>query len=130
MQMEKMMKNNDIKKQGGMTFFGFIIVAAIVLSIVLAGVKIVPDYIEFFGVKKIIQKIGNEPNFEGMGKKEITEMFDHGAAAGYVTVVHGSDLQISKDENGKQVVTVEYQVVKPLAFNLSALMDFKASTAK
>ena len=65
------MKKYDNQSQGGMTFIGFIIIAAVIMSIVLAGVKIVPDYIEFSGVKKVIQRIGNEPNFDAMSKKEI-----------------------------------------------------------
>ena len=113
-----------------MTFIGFIIIAAVLITILLAGVKIVPDYIEFSGVKKAIQRIGNEPDFDAMSKKDIATAFDKAAVATYVTVIKGSDLVISKDASGKQVVTAEYQVVKPLAFNLSALMDFKATTAK
>lgn len=124
------MKKYHIQSQGGITFIGFIIVAAVLASILLAGVKIVPDYIEFSGVKKAIQRIGNEPNFDAMSKKEIAAAFDKAASATYVTVIKGADLVVSKDETGKQVVTAEYQVVKPLAFNLSALMDFKATTAK
>jgi hypothetical protein len=109
-------------KQRGMTFIGFVIVAVIGLSIVLAGIKVSPAYIEFMTVKKIIAKIGNEPNFEAE--------FDKGANIGYVTVVTGKELAISKDSSGKRVVSVEYQVVKPLVGNLSALMDFKATTEK
>jgi hypothetical protein len=124
------MKKYHVKKQSGITFIGFIIVAAVLISIILAGVKIVPDYIEYGGVKKAIQRIGSDPNFDSMSKKEIAQAFDKAASATYVTVIKGSDLVISRDESGKQVVTAEYQVVKPLAFNLSALMDFKASTAK
>ena len=124
------MKKYDNQSQSGMTFIGFIIIAVVLLSILLAGIKIVPDYIEFSGVKKAIQRIGNEPNFDAMSKKEIAAAFDKAAVATYVTVIKGSDLVVSKDESGKQVVTAEYQVVKPLAFNLSALMDFKATTAK
>ena len=37
-----------LAKQKGMTFLGFLIVAIIGLSLVLAGIKIVPNYIEFF----------------------------------------------------------------------------------
>lgn len=124
------MNKYHVKKQSGITFIGFIIVAAVLISIILAGVKIVPDYIEYGGVKKAIQRIGSDPNFDSMSKKEIADAFDKAAVATYVTVIKGSDLVISKDASGKQVVTAEYQVVKPLAFNLSALMDFKASTAK
>ncbi|MGQ0441867.1 MAG: DUF4845 domain-containing protein [Methylophilaceae bacterium] len=118
-----------MKKQRGMTFMGLIIVGAIGLSIVFAGIQIAPAYIEYFGVKKIIKKIGDDPNFDSMSKKDIIESFNKGANVGYVTVITGNDLIISKDEDGKQVVMAEYPVVKPLAFNLSALMDFKASTA-
>lgn len=117
-------------KQRGMTFIGFILVAIIALCLVLAGIKITPAYIEFMTVKKIITKIGNEPNFEEMSKSDIQTEFDKGANIGYVTVVTGKDVTIGKDSSGKKVVSVEYQVVKPLAANLSALMDFKATTEK
>lgn len=119
-----------LKKQQGMTFLGFVIVAVIAISIILAGVKVVPAYIEFSGVKKIIKNIGNNPNFDSMSKKEIMTAFDKNASTGYVTVVNGRDLIFSKAASGKNVVSVEYEVVEPLAFNLSALMDFKASTEK
>lgn len=118
------------KQQAGMTFLGLVIIGALVLTMLFAGIAVVPAYIEYFSVKKIIQHIGSEGGLDSMSKKDIAEMFDKGASTGYVTVINGSDLVISKSAEGKQVVTAEYQVVKPLAFNLSALMDFKASTAK
>lgn len=117
-------------KQRGMTFIGFVLVAIVGLCLVLAGIKITPAYIEFMTVKKIIAKIGNEPSFEEMSKSDIQSEFDKGANIGYVTVVTGKDVNIGKDSSGKKVVSVEYQVVKPLAGNLSALMDFKATTEK
>lgn len=117
-----------MKKQSGMTFVGFVIIAVIAIAILLAGVKIVPDYIEFFGVKKIIKRIGDDSNFDSMSKSEIMKSFDKGAVVGYVTVVNGKDLIFSTDADGRKVISVEYQVVKPLAMNLSALMDFEAST--
>lgn len=119
-----------MKKQAGMTFLGFVIVAVIAISLILAGVKIVPAYIEFSGVKKIINNIGSKPEFDSMSKQEIMEAFDKNASTGYVTVVNSKDLIFSKDPSGKNIVSVQYEVVTPLAFNLSALMDFKASTEK
>lgn len=118
-----------MKKQKGMTLIGFIIIAVVALSIILAGVKIVPDYIEFSSVKKVIEAIGKSPNFNNMTNQEIITAFDKRASTSYVTVVNGRDLIISKAASGKKEVSIEYEVVKPLAFNLSALMDFKASTS-
>ncbi len=116
-------------KQRGMTFIGLVLVIAAVVFLAVLGMKMTPAYIEFFGVKKIINKIANESNFNEMSKKEITQMFDNGASVGYVTVIKGSDLVVEKGESGN-VVTAEYQVTIPIVANVSVLLDFNATTAK
>lgn len=117
-----------MKNQKGMTFLGFVFIAIIAISLLLAGVKVVPAYIEFSSVKKVINGIGSKSNFDSMTNQEIIESFNKSASTNYITVVNGRDLNISKDASGKKIVAIEYEVVEPLAFNLSALMDFKAST--
>lgn len=114
-----------MQKQKGMTFIGLVLVIVALVCIVLVGVKVTPAYIEFFGVKKIIKKIGEEPNFNEMSKKDIMTAFDKGANIGYVTVIKGSDLVI---ENG--TVSADYQVTIPIVANASVLLDFNASSAK
>ena len=116
-------------KQRGMTFIGLVLVIAAVVFLAVLGMKMTPAYIEFFGVKKIINKIANESNFNEMSKKEITQMFDNGASVGYITVIKGSDLVVEKGESGN-VVTAEYQVTIPIVANVSVLLDFNATTAK
>lgn len=120
---------NIYVKQRGMTFIGLVLVVAAVIFLAVLGMKMTPAYIEFFGVKKIINKIANEPNFNEMSKKEIIEGFNRGADIGYVTVVKGKDLIIEKGQSGN-VVTAEYQVVIPIVANVSVLLDFNATTAK
>ncbi len=119
-----------LAKQKGMTFLGFILIAVIGLSLVLAGIKIVPNYIEFFSVKKTLASVSNDINFNSMTNAEIIKSFDKKANINYITVINGRDLIISSGANGKKVITAQYEVVEPLAFNLSALMDFKASSAE
>lgn len=117
------------KRQQGITFIGFIFVAVIALSLLLVAMKIVPEYMEFSSVKKTIKALGDDSNFNSMTNQEIMKAFDKRASINYIDVVNGRDLIITKDPSGKKVVEVNYEVVKPLAFNLSALMDFKTSTA-
>jgi len=117
-----------LKRQKGITFIGFIVVAVISLSILLVGMKILPEYMELSSVKKTLKAIGNDSNFNSMTKQEIMQSFDKRASVNYIYVVNGRDLIITKDASGKKIVEIDYEVVKPLAFNLSALMDFKAST--
>jgi hypothetical protein len=123
-----MQKSINIK-QKGMTFIGLVLVIAAVVFLAIIGMKVVPAYIEYFGVKKIINRIANESNFNEMSKKDIVTEFDKNADTGYVTVIKGSDLAITKGDSGN-VVTAEYQVTIPIVANASVLLDFNATTAK
>ena len=128
--MQKMLGLKNIYvKQRGITFIGLVLVIAAVVFFAVLGMKVVPAYIEFFGVKKIINKIANETNFNEMSNKEITQAFDNSASVGYVSVIRGKDLIIEKSQSGN-VVTAEYQVVIPIVANASVLLDFSATTAK
>jgi Tfp pilus assembly major pilin PilA len=123
--MQKTIKN----KQTGMTFIGLVLVIAAVVFLATIGMKVVPAYIEFSGVKKVIQRIASDGNFNSMGKKEIATAFDKAASAAYVTVIKGSDLIVEKGATGN-VVRAEYQVTLPIVANASVLLDFSASSEK
>lgn len=123
------MHKNIINKQQGMTFIGLVLVVAAVIFLAVIGMKVVPAYIEFFGVKKIIGSIGSDPKFNEMSKQDIMTAFDKGADIGYVKVIQGKDLVIAKGESGN-VVSADYQVTVPIVANASVLLDFKTSTLK
>src|SRR5450830_1114789 len=112
-------QNNCLKKQSGATFIGMIFVAAAVVFIALIAMKVFPAYQEYFSVKTVIR---------AMNKKEIMDSFNRRADVGYVTVIHGSDLTIGKNDAGETVVSAQYQVVKPLFGNVSVLLDFAISS--
>jgi hypothetical protein len=122
------MQQAALKKQRGMTFMGVVFTAAVIVFVAMLFMKLLPSYIEYKSVKQVIDKIAHEPDLANMSKQEIINEFDKGATVGYITVIKGSDLTIAKDAAGGQVVTAEYQVITPLVFNISALLDFKAST--
>lgn len=122
--------SNVLAKQKGMTFLGFVIVTVIALALLLAAIKIVPNYIEFFSVKKVLVSTSKKPNFNSMTKAEIVRSFDKSAGTNYITVVNGRDLIFTTGANGSKVIGIQYEVVEPLAFNLSALMDFEASSGE
>jgi Tfp pilus assembly major pilin PilA len=123
------MKKNIVNKQQGMTFIGLVLVIATIIFLAVIGMKVVPAYIEFFGVKKIIKSISNDPKFNEMSKQDIITSFDKGANIGYVSVIKGSDLVIAKGDSGN-VVSATYQVTVPIVANASVLLDFNISTAK
>jgi len=118
---------NNIKKQRGATFLGMLIVGAMIVFVALIAMKMFPAYSEFFTVKKVMRAMKDEPLGE-MSKKEIMQSFDKRANVAYIESVKGSDLTVEKGTGGETVLTVEYQIVKPIIGNVSVQMDFTASS--
>ena len=50
-----------MKQQRGMTFIGWVVVLALVISYVLIGIKVVPAYIEYFSVTKVLATMAKDP---------------------------------------------------------------------
>ncbi len=122
-------KNSSFKKQGGATLLGMLIVGMMVVFVALVVMKMTPAYIEFMSVKKVLAAM-NQESLSNMSNQEIKSAFDRRASIAYVEVVKGSDLNIEKGANGDTVLTVDYQVVKPIMGNVSVLIDFSARSGK
>lgn len=116
-----------MKYQRGMSFFSMMILIVLGISIVLLGVKLTPSYIEFFSVKKIMSAMAKDPAFPTMSPQEIRNSFDRRATIDYVDAVNGKDIDLSK-ENGQNVASIEYAKKIPLVLNISACLEFVAST--
>jgi len=114
-------------RQRGISFLGMLIVGALIVLVAITAIRIVPVYAEFMTVKKVLKAMKQDP-LDTMTPKEIKVSFDKRASIDYLSVVTSDDLSISRSDSGATVVSVEYQVVKPLAGNMSVLMDFAASS--
>lgn len=113
------------KKQGGATLIGMFFIGAMLVFVALIVMKMVPAYTEFMSVKKVLRAM-QQDSLSSMSSKEIKDSFDKRASIDYIDTVKGSDLTIEKDAEGGTVVSVEYQVVKPIIGNVSVLLDFSA----
>jgi len=115
------------KNQLGMTFFGVIFVGLVLVGGAVLVMKLIPPYIEYWSVRKIIGVMAKDSALPGMTPAEVRQSFDKRATIDYVNVIKGSDLEIAKDR-GETVVSASYSVTVPLVANISALLDFQAST--
>ncbi|MDD5403761.1 MAG: DUF4845 domain-containing protein [Sulfuricella sp.] len=115
------------KNQQGMTFFGVVFVGMVLVFGAILIMKLIPPYLEYWSVHKIIAVMAKDSALPNMTPAEIRSSFDRRAVIDNVNVIKGSDLEISKDR-GTTVVNVNYSVTVPIVGNLSALMDFQAST--
>ena len=115
------------KNQRGATLIGMVFIAGALIFVAIVAMKMAPAYIEFMSVKKVLQAMQQEVS-SGMSKKEIMNSFERRRNVAYVEVVSADDLIVEKNDAGSTVVSVQYQVTKPIIANVSVVMDFAAST--
>ena len=114
-------------QQRGLTMLGFLFVAVMLIFVAMLAMKLVPAYIEFFSVKKILNTMGQESGLKSKSNAEIRNDFIKRASVGYVTVVKPEDLTIDR-RNGGLVVSADYVFRSKLVGNVSIVVDFSASS--
>jgi hypothetical protein len=114
-------------KQRGLTMFGFLFVAIVVMALALLAMKLVPAYIEFFSVKKTLATMGQDPEVRSKSNAEIRKDFARRASAGYISVVEPQDLSIDRS-GGAPVISAEYEFRTKLVGNVSLVVDFSTSS--
>ena len=115
------------KQQHGLTMFGFLFVAVVLVVVAMLAMKLLPAYTEFFSVKKILATMGQASELRSMSNTEIRSDFARRASVGYVTVVKPEDLSVDRS-SGTPVVSVNYEFRTKLVGNVSLVVDFSASS--
>jgi hypothetical protein len=115
-------------KQRGITLTGAIMGMIVLALGGLFAAKLVPSYIEFFAVQKILKAMESQGDIKGT-VKEIRNSFDRRNSIENVQAMRGDDLEITK-EGGETVVTATWSVKVPVISNFSACLDFSVTTAK
>ena len=114
-------------RQHGLTMTGFLFVAILLVAAAMVAMKLVPAYIEFFSVKKILNTMSQDSGLGAKSNAEIRSDFSKRASVDYVTVVKPENLAIDR-RGGSAVVSVDYEFRTKLIGNVSLVVDFSAST--
>lgn len=116
-------------KQQGVTMIGMLFIGIMVVFAALVAMRMVPVYIEYAAISKVLKAMANDPDLKSMSVKEVRASFDRRSSIDNISAVKGEDLDISKD-GAETLVEVSYSVKRPIAGNVSVVMDFNVSTAK
>lgn len=117
-----------MRKHHGFTLMGAIAGMVVLGFVGLFAAKLLPSYLEFFSVKKILASMEAAGDTKGT-VRDIRLAFDRKNSIEGVKDVKGDDLEITK-EGGDAVVTASWSVKVPMIYNFAACLDFTATTAK
>ncbi len=119
---------NHRQRQRGLSVVGFIVVIALVALAGMIGFRMVPAYIEFFTVKKLMTNT-LQTTREPFSLYQFRKDFDLKASADYVDSVRGADVEVTKEGN-QLVATASWTRVLHLVGNVSLLLEFEATATK
>ena len=114
------------KTQSGVSLFGLLAASVVLVAVALVGMKLVPSYLEFMAVKKVIKSVAEEKGGAATAA-EIRRSFELRASVDAIESVKASDLEITKDSGGL-VVATRYRKEIPLVANIGIYIDFSAAS--
>jgi len=114
------------KTQTGVSLLGLLLVSAVLVAFAIVGMKLVPSYLEFMAVKKVVKAIAEEKGGAAT-VAEIRHSFALRASVDAIESVSATDLEITK-EGGQLVISTHYRKEVPLVGNTGIYIDFAASS--
>ena len=115
-----------VKKQRGMTMMSWLIVLAIAVFFMLIGIKIIPTYLENYSIQQVLKNMENDRSVRKMAPMEMRQSFLKRLKINGVYTFDQDAIKIKKEKTGTSF-SVEYEIRKPVAGNVSILMEFSES---
>ena len=112
------------RAQSGITLIGFIIVLGVAGVFIFMGMKVIPMYMEYYAVKQSLDGIAKQPGVVEETPAQIKSMFFNRMNVNYSENVKPADITVVRKDAG-YLVTVDYEVRKPLISNLDVVGKFK-----
>ena len=113
-----------MNQQRGLSLIGLLITSGVIVFFALIGFKLLPAYLEYWTVQRIVTDVGHSPEIRGGSIKDVQAAFDRRAVIDNVTSVSSKDLEINKTGDGFEII-VNWSKRVPLFGNINACMDFE-----
>ncbi|MHB1950681.1 MAG: DUF4845 domain-containing protein [Acidiferrobacteraceae bacterium] len=114
----------NARRQAGITLFGMVLVVLVIAFLTLLVLKLLPAYLNNFKVNSDLKNLMQQPDAPRLSRSEIVDGLERRFEIDEVSYVHLSkDLTVVRIPGGKRV-SIKYSVRVPLAYNVSAIIDF------
>lgn len=116
-------------KQRGLSFFGFIFGAFILVLASIGGLKLIPAYMEEAKISNLFTVIANDPEMQKASPSNIRMSFIKRASIDNVTAIKAEDIEIASN-GGRLELSASYAIKIPLVANVSLYLEFNPTSAK
>lgn len=114
-----------IHRQAGLSIWGFLFSATVVIFFGLLFMKLFPPYYDNLRIQRGMELLVKENDITEMARREVIRRLNRVLLIDYVDQVVQMDEALRLERRDKGVeARVNYEVVVPLVYNLSALITF------
>lgn len=115
-----------MNKQRGVAISGLMFWGVIIGLVSLLGIKVVPEIIDYYKIKKSVTSTAINSSGKTVG--EIRIIYSKYMEAENIQTITPADLDISKESNNV-VIAFAYEKRIPLFSNVSLVIDFQGSSS-
>ena len=115
-----------VDRQHGLTMMSWLIVLGILVFFMLIGIKMVPTYLENYSIRQVLENMENDRKVRKMTPIEMKKSFLKRLKINSVYEFDRDSIKIKKEKFGTKF-SVDYEVRKPVAGNVSIVMVFSES---
>lgn len=116
------------QQQRGLSLISTLIVGIFIAAVLILGLKLVPVYTEFFGVKKAFSSVIRDTDVQSPASTFRNNFMKY-AQIDDITSVDPQTIVVTKD-NGRASMSVDYRKEIALFANVSLVFDFSVSSDK
>lgn len=116
-----------MRRQQGLTLMSFIVVLAVVGFAAFVGMKLFPMYQEYFAVRTAMKELAADPSAASRTPAQLKDQFFRKLYINYSENVKPNDVKFERASNGGLLMTVAYEVRRPLVGNLDVVGKFDNS---
>ncbi len=118
------MKMTSAHSQKGLSFFGWLLTLAVVAFVASAALKLVPHYLDYMSLKKIIMSVETD---KAADITTVTDFYTHVARGMQVNSIQDVDLNKALSvtlENNRFLAHLKYEQRDPLIQNIDLVVKF------
>lgn len=117
----------NIRKNGGLTLIGFLIVLSVSLFFAYGGMRVIPMYLEYHALINAMDNLAKEPGAKSLPPSRIKMRIENSLWASYASNnIKREHMRISKKSEGVNL-RVRYEVRKPFLGNIDIIAKFDRS---
>ena len=120
-----------MNRQGGWTIWSILSVALLILFFTLLFMKLFPPYFDNMKIQEALETVAEDPRVTSLTRRQIIRELDDILYIDYAheAVDLKSSLVVQKTKTS-MIMSIDYEVVVPLAYNISALLAFSNRVEK